>query len=474
MDFKLAHPRWSVLQRLPFERSSDIAGLPFESRETWTLAPIDEVGSGRRASRPPSAMADALAAALPGLLSAAAATLEYIDPPDGPIESPEIRRLWNDIVTAGRVVSRELARLLPPPSSAPLSRASTPPMSSQPQVGGCVPSPALSVAPSVAPSVPGSPQPATAPSTSSSQKSAAPGSPLARRARNIALNFSFDPLQPETFVAVISRQHHHLGSRASIEDQALAVLCRGYAASRPARWTGVFSRLIKRPPSLLHVHEDAGALENIANCEERLLKRDKFITRIEDSSAGSSWALHVFSQIQVIRFALDWNTLNKRSKTAWFVVHFAFHHKEVHDQPDMYDYVTKTLAADFSKWQRNQLEPSVTGRNRLLDLYNFVSLFLHSIPLPHPTPLQFGAAVLVDPVWNILALGNSRSFTGLLPVLAGLVPGVDPIDTLKSHHASSVDALISAFTEVADARIADGVAQFFTDNPPAFDLAAYN
>lgn len=174
------------------------------------MAPIDEVGSGRRASRPLSTMADALAAALPGLLSAAAVTLEYIAPPDGPVEPLELRRLWNDIVTVGRV-SRELARLRPPPTFVPLSRASTPLTYSQPPVGSSVPFSSLSAAPSVAPPVPGSPQPATAPSASSSPKSAALRFPLAHCAKNIVLNLSLDSLPPESFVAVISRQNHHLG-----------------------------------------------------------------------------------------------------------------------------------------------------------------------------------------------------------------------------------------------------------------------
>lgn len=190
-------------------------------------------------------------------------------------------------------------------------------------------------------------------------------SPAAARANSIVDAFALEALDPASFARIIAGEFYNGGPRATLEDQALAVLSRGYDMSDSTSWHRSLAPLVQPAPTLAAVQETLGQLSELDSSQERLKRRRAYLNQSESSGPGASWGLHVLAQIEVLRFALEWNDLTKAAKRQFHIDQFR----------DEYSYVDEDNKVIY-KWRRRNIEPIVAGRNRLLSLYHLVAIFL--------------------------------------------------------------------------------------------------
>lgn len=97
----------------------------------------------------------------------------------------------------------------------------------------------------------------------------------------------------------------------------------------------------------------------------------------------------------------------------------------------------------------------ITARNRLLEMYN-----------------RFGAAVLLDPVWNVNTLAAHRSnlFSHVFRAVAerlAVVDGTAGFEFLVESHEHASRVLFLVVATMGSKDDAQYVASFLEDNPPA-------
>ncbi|THG97582.1 hypothetical protein EW026_g4448 [Hermanssonia centrifuga] len=146
--------------------------------------------------------------------------------------------------------------------------------------------------------------------------------------------------------------------------------------------------------------------------------------------------------MESIKFAYDWRQPDKQSgfrkakadfyeETLSHLEEYQIYFCEVEgtDRKTLYK---MNLATPYKNW-RHINKPIVTGRNWLLDLYSVVIY-----EYEHTHGSQFGAAILIDPVWEI---GNlSRHLSCNLPRL--LIQIYDNIPEAYNEDTASKEATL--------------------------------
>lgn len=102
---------------------------------------------------------------------------------------------------------------------------------------------------------------------------------------------------------------------------------------------------------------------------------------------GHRIAHHVFDKIDAILFAIDYNLLPRDAKTRFIKTQY-FIESPLFDEKDGYDVNNNWLNGSrggpaYGTW-RKKFQHETTGRNRLLNLYLFVSACLVSTLVSHP------------------------------------------------------------------------------------------
>lgn len=125
--------------------------------------------------------------------------------------------------------------------------------------------------------------------------------------------------------------------------------------------------------------------------------------------ASGSWMFHVIQQIEAFKFAQDRNTMRGKRlhliKQTFYRCLFASAHDNLTNlSSNELDIILKRgteCSTEFTKWKHGK-EHLVTGRNRLLTLYNLTSITFTIFSLTYSNHRnQFSPAVLIDTVLSI-------------------------------------------------------------------------
>lgn len=208
----------------------------------------------------------------------------------------------------------------------------------------------------------------------------------------------------------------------------------------------------------------------------------RLMTRVQ----GHSHLYNILVHIKIILFAKDWNShvgpnsrkfkQNFLGKTFMAQVH---RHAEFAAVPadEQLLLLTTRYKDEFKKWKWSN-EAMITGRNRLLDLYNMVRasydrrLTLMVVALVYQ---QFGAGVLIDPAWHIDYLTGHCS-PGFGEFIAGvganfaeakfLATPTELRPLVHTVHEHTSQVLLMVVRTLGDEDNAQSVHVFLRDNPP--------
>ncbi len=150
-------------------------------------------------------------------------------------------------------------------------------------------------------------------------------------------------------------------------------------------------------PTIEFMQKASNDLKSCDMVEERLLMRHgvstsicvvmhlfilvKFLSELKLGHVATTWLHHVLTQIESLRFAQDWRNVtgpgSLKRKTTFYKAAYALTLGDLTDelsQIEMEHLVTNQYLRAYKRWRREVMEPIVTGRNRLLSLYDNVSL----------------------------------------------------------------------------------------------------
>lgn len=281
-----------------------------------------------------------------------------------------------------------------------------------------------------------------------------------RRARAALEHIGKAPLRPEDLIKFLLQSPVKTGDPHSrAEDAALARLFVGF--SPPPDWDALLKSHFPRPPISAESHcQRSITMDALSILEHRIARRHKHLSRLDEDDQRYFWVQAVITQIESLKFALDWNS--QKHKAAFYRSMFVFSHPSA---AKLRDATTQEIlaackgpyAAQYTQWKRKN-EPLVTARNRLLRMY-----------------LLFGAPVLLDPVWSV-SRHRSRDFPAVLNHVCKSIPiSIDEDGspsaalTLKPAHERSLDALRSLATFFAGPMLANMINDLITLHPPVFE-----
>ncbi len=206
------------------------------------------------------------------------------------------------------------------------------------------------------------------------------------------------------------------------------------------------------------------------------------LEEMTSSFSGNSWLMHVLKQIEVLKFACDWQAKtgpgSKNEKAKFYRTMFAlqsdvqavFSHLS---DKEIGRLIKEKYADDFKLWKRRN-EGFVTARNRLLTMYNLVRFVCTTWDIVLTVIIQFGASVLIDPVWSVddLATRRSRSFMAvMMQVIEEIEEEGTLADMLSPLHKDSSRVLLDIIDSLLDRAGAMGhVRDFLRTTPPSYEL----
>ncbi|GJE91631.1 hypothetical protein PsYK624_077810 [Phanerochaete sordida] len=245
------------------------------------------------------------------------------------------------------------------------------------------------------------------------------------------------------------------------EDEAFIALLRGYHGISQTEMATFFSSFRED-----YVSDEQRvklrAIDDVHETSQRLVVRHQ---TLEAMSGPMSWVRRLVGQIEVIKFAVEWNAMEgkgtNKMKTDFYVEIYlqcpavAVHREII--KKDARGKLPQEFMQAFRRFRRDK-EPSVTGRNHLLDLYNL-----------------FGAGVLIEPAFDARILGRSRRFSELLErVHEELVHDLqaDIKDKLKELHEATTPVLLDLAQYLGSSQLRGDVSAFIARYPPTFALPA--
>ncbi|KAK7037671.1 hypothetical protein VNI00_010895 [Paramarasmius palmivorus] len=165
---------------------------------------------------------------------------------------------------------------------------------------------------------------------------------------------------------------------------------------------------------LMALHK-VNARQSLFEMKTRLIVLIQNLVSLSTEAACQALYQHIALVLGSLEFACDWaqytkQDQGKKKKTQFYWALFA---KEQELDPegtlsvqDLENIATRTHPKEYQTWY-NRNSQLVTGRNRLLELYD-----------------SYGVGVLMDPFWNPLNITNnarSKSFAALIAALATIV-----------------------------------------------------
>lgn len=206
-----------------------------------------------------------------------------------------------------------------------------------------------------------------------------------RRARAALEHIGKAPLRPEDLIKLLLQSPVKTGDPHSrAEDAALARLFVGF--SPPPDWDALLKSYFPRPPMNAESHcQRSATMDALSALEHRIARRHKHLSRLDEDDQRYFWVQAVITQIESLKFALDWNS--QKHKAVLYRFMFVFSHPSAAELRNATDQEIRTAckgpyAAQYTQWKRKN-EPLVTARNRLLRMYLLASHFVFPLSLAH-------------------------------------------------------------------------------------------
>ena len=196
------------------------------------------------------------------------------------------------------------------------------------------------------------------------------------------------------------------------------------------------------------------------------------ISEIQSGSATSNAITRILLQIETIKFASEWQDQisskgSRKSTSAFYKAAFICdsdfaHHFHGLVEPAV-ESKLKELTSDYNKW-RNKVGKVVTARNRLLRLYDMVSIS-RSVLHTACDRIQFGPAVPLDPQWDVqqLVYGRSRLF---IPVWNALYYRIREENLKLPSQRRVKQTLVCIMTALGGEPVANYISKFLEDYQP--------
>lgn len=190
----------------------------------------------------------------------------------------------------------------------------------------------------------------------------------------------------------------------------------------------------------------------------------------EAQGVGYRIAQSILSKIDSLRFAEDWNLLSQGEKSNWLDQAYIQAHPKGYANlaPRAVTAALERESEDVKSWKK-EVGRVTTARNRLLRMYLTVSRHRHSRSPAERRVGQYGAMIILDPVWNLRALRNHQGaqvHRALMALPSKLFRTREEEHPLQRFQPATEHALVCVAELVAGQEVAFYVNEFLDEFSP--------
>ncbi|THH18938.1 hypothetical protein EW146_g2125 [Bondarzewia mesenterica] len=280
---------------------------------------------------------------------------------------------------------------------------------------------------------------------------------LTKRAQLALSHFGKPPLTLEDVPGIVRWMHDNANvARVSREDLGFERLIRGYSSHTQPEWIHLFAGWGDKPLSWRNICRQSEDLDG-KDDRTRIYHRQELLIREDQRRTERSFVDSVLNQIEVIKFAADWNSKGSgRGGRTWKKAYYewAFAKRNpagfqgLNNRERQAKLETVAFRGHFMSFKRGYERP-VTARNNLLAHYRL-----------------FGSSVLMDPIWDV-SVPRTPNFTDLLARISGIPPSNDEDDTptrLDALRAQNDSVLLGIVYKLGGDVVHDYVRDFLANN----------